>query len=394
MGLLTTILAGMFAMTYARHLSKRLWVAVAVGTVVMIGTRPVFTMQQFFPASSGAALAAVAVLAFGCAMVFVKYGPLAQFVAVFVYVVFISAYPLVLTGNSSHAAIGAWTLLLACAPAGLAAYNAVRPKTQTASTSVPAHVRRALDRLRIGEEFDIARRVQAQLLPNGPPDAAGLDVAGVCVPANEVGGDYYDYFRSDGGPLAVAVGDVSGKGVGAAIYMTLTKSYMVTQTARAADPVRLLSRVNEHLRRNLARGTFVTMAYAVFDVDGRRLTYTRAGHNSPLHVRANGEGDFLTAPGIALGAANSATFEAITRVESVDLQSGDLVLLYTDGVTEAMNTSLDEYGDERLVTLARRLASTGASAQAVVDALLKDVREFAGRAPQHDDITIVAVRVR
>jgi len=232
------------------------------------------------------------------------------------------------------------------------------------------------------------------MLPRAPLLFGLTEVKGISVPAREVGGDFFNYFQLDSGLVALLVGDVSGKGVGAAIYMTLTKSYMVTQTARVADPVGLLSRVNEHLRRNLARGTFVTMAYAVFDVEGRRLTYTRAGHNSPLHVRANGEGDFLTAPGIALGAAASATFEAITRVESVDLQAGDLVLLYTDGVTEAMNTSSDEYGDDRLVKLARRLASSGASSQAVVDALLKDVREFAGRAPQHDDITIVAVRVR
>jgi sigma-B regulation protein RsbU (phosphoserine phosphatase) len=253
-------------------------------------------------------------------------------------------------------------------------------------------VRRALARLRIGEEFEVARRVPSSLLPARAPFVPGLDVAGVCVPANEVGGDYFDYFELSGGRLGVAVGDVSGKGVGAAIYMTLTKSYMVTQTLGDTGPVGVLTRVNEHLRRNLSRGTFVTMVYAVIDADRGRLEYTRAGHNPPLLVRAGGEGDFLTAPGVALGATGRSTFEAVTRVEAVDIEPGDLVVFYTDGVTEAMDLRGEEYGEERLVDRMRRVAASPASAAEAVDALLRDVRAFAGRAPQHDDITIVAIR--
>ena len=212
------------------------------------------------------------------------------------------------------------------------------------------------------------------------------------MPSYILGGEYFDYFQLEDSRLGIAIGDVSGKGVGAAIYMTLTKSYMVTQAAHTADPARVLSRVNDHLRRNLARGNFVTMAYAIVDVAERRIDYARAGHNPPLLIRADGDGDFLNAPGVTLGAVASSTLDTIMRVETVETRIGDLLLLYTDGVTEAMNVRGDEYGDDRLIALARAMARTPATARDVVDALLKDVRSFAGRAQQHDDITVVAVR--
>jgi sigma-B regulation protein RsbU (phosphoserine phosphatase) len=300
----------------------------------------------------------------------------------------------VLSGNDGHAASGAWALALGFAPAAVAAYGAARPAGGSARRSVPAHVRRALDRMRISHEFDVARQVQVRLLPAEAPRIPGLDVAGVCVPANEVGGDYFDYFRLGEGRLGVAVGDVSGKGVGAAIYMTLTKSYMVTQSTHDATTAHVLARVNEYLRRNLARGTFVTMIYAVVDAGRRRLEYARAGHNPPLLIHASGEGDFLSASGVALGATGTRSFEAVTQVETVDLEPGDLILFYTDGVTEAMNLHAEEYGEERLITLLRQLARRPQPASADVDALLRDVRAFTGRAPQHDDITIVAIRVQ
>ncbi len=387
-----TIVAGIFAMTYARLKTRRLWIVVPIGAVVLLGLRSSFNAQQFFPGLHEIAILVGIALAIMVALVFVRYGPLASFTAIYAYTVLISSYPLLLTGNTGHAASGAWSLLFGFVPAAIATYGTLRPR-EHASASIPAHVRRALDRLRISEEFEVARHVQARLLPATAPYVPGLDIAGLCVPANEVGGDYFDYFKLADDRLGIAIGDVSGKGVGAAIYMTLTKSYMVTQSSRDAEPVGVLSRVNEHLRRNLARGTFVTMVYAVVDVSRRTLVYTRAGHNPPLLVRNGGEGDFLSAPGIALGAAGRATFQTATRAETIDLNPGDLVLLYTDGVTEAMDLRSDEYGETRLITLLRKLAGTPATAAEVIDALLKDVRAFAGRAPQHDDITIIAMRV-
>jgi serine phosphatase RsbU (regulator of sigma subunit) len=393
MGLTLTITTGVFAMTYARQTTRRLWIVVLVGTLAIISMPGSFTPTQFFPGSSSVAPWFGILLAVVIAVTFVKYGPIAMMTAVYFYIVTLTSYPLVLSGNGSHTTSGVWALLLGLAPAAVATYGALRPASDGSSRAIPAHVRRALDRMRISQEFDVARQVQVQLLPAEAPRVPGLDVAGVCVPANEVGGDYFDYFELGDGRLGVAIGDVSGKGVGAAIYMTLTKSYMVTQSTRDATTSRVLARVNEHLRRNLARGTFVTMIYGVVDPRNRRLEYARAGHNPPLLVRANGEGDFLVASGVALGATGTRTFESVTRVETVDLEPGDLLLLYTDGVTEAMNLRGEEYGEERLVTLVRQLAQIPQPAAAAVDALLRDVRAFAGRAPQFDDITIVAIRV-
>jgi serine phosphatase RsbU (regulator of sigma subunit) len=388
--LLTTIVAYTFVLTYVRRITRRTWVAVSVAAFVATLQ---LSVEPILPFAYWTGLIVMGSGAVGLAFVFMRYGALAAAAAAFAYLLMMRAYPLVLTGNVSHAASGVWALALGAAPLAVVAYGAWRPRGGEERPAVPTHVRRVLERLRISEEFEVARRVQAGLLPAAAPQVRGLDVAGVCVPANEVGGDYYDYFHVGEDRLAIAIGDVSGKGVGAAIYMTLTKSYMVTQAPRAADPVRVLSRVNSHLKRNLERGTFVTMAYAVLDASARTLTYTRAGHNPPLLIRADGEGDFLSASGLALGSAGPALFENLTHAETVDLRPGDLLLLYTDGVTEAMDVIGREYGEERLVSWAVATARSGAPASEAVDALLKDVREFTGRAPQHDDITIVAVRV-
>lgn len=393
-GITLTVVSGILAMTYARLRTRRIWVLLVVGTIAMLSVRAAFSLTQFFPASSGIAPIVYVGLIVGLVILFVRSGPLASTTAVFVYMVFVSAYPVVLTMNPRHVAMGSWALAASFGFFGLAIYGTMRPRRDGGADAMPSHVRRAIDRLRITQEFDVARGVQAQLLPSAAPNSPGLDVAGLCVPANEVGGDYFDYFDLKDGRLGIAVGDVSGKGVGAAIYMTLTKSYMVTQTRKATDPALVLSRVNDHLRRNLARGTFVTMAYAIVDGKSRQIAYARAGHNPPLLIRADGDGDFLSAPGVTLGAVASGTLDGILRVESVEARPGDLLLLYTDGVTEAMDVRGDEYGDDRLIAFARNIARTSATAADVVNALLRDVRTFAGRAQQHDDITLVAVRFR
>lgn len=391
-GVSLTVVAGIFAMTAVRLRTKRTWLVILVGTLAMLSVRSTFSLSQFFPATSAVAPFVFLLLVVSLVVLFIRNGPLATVTAVFVYVALIDAYPLILTGNPQHVATGGWVALASFGFAGLAVYGVMRPRRQGAAAAMPSHVRRAIDRLRITQEFDVARGVQSQLLPSRAPDSPGLDVAGICIPANEVGGDYFDYFPLSDGRLGIAIGDVSGKGVGAAIYMTLTKSYMVTQTIQALDPARVLSRVNDHLRRNLARGTFVTMAYAILDADARRIAYARAGHNPPLLVHSDGDGDFLNAPGVTLGAVASSTLDTIMRVETVDAKPGDLLLLYTDGVTEAMNVRGDEYGDERLIAFTRSVARTSATSLDVVNSLLADVRLFAGRAQQHDDITVVAIR--
>ena len=387
--LLFTLFVGMFVMTYTKWRTRRTWVAVVAGAALTtpssIGALPYFT--------GPVKVAVAATLMTGAAVVFARLGPVPCLTSLFALVCVLRAYPLALSGNASHTASGAVALALGLVPAGVAALGWWLPKAERLDRTLPETVRRALEHHRIGEEFEVARRLQASILPTRAPDVDGLDVAGTCVPANEVGGDYFDYFPLAPATLAVAVGDVSGKGVGAALYMTLTTSYMDAQASDVLDPVRALASANTHLRRNLSRGTFVTMVFAVIDAGARRLTYARAGHNPPLLARSNGDTDYLMTPGIALGSAGPAAFEKIARVGTVDLRPGDLLLLYTDGVTEAMDVAGGEYGEERLARFAAASARSGATAAETVEALLKDVRAFAARTPQHDDITIVAVRV-
>jgi phosphoserine phosphatase RsbU/P len=387
------LVANVFAMSYLKRLTRRTWVAVLAATI--LGMVSLMSDVGTFPSEEWTSFVVKVALAAASALAFIRFGALPVIAALFVWCGLQTTGPLLAAPviHANHFASGIWSLAFCFVPLVVAELAAMRPRDYGAEEGLPAHVRRALDRLRISEEFEVARRVQAGLLPAQPPGIPGLDVAGICVPASEVGGDYFDYFDLGDGRLAVAVGDVSGKGVPAAIFMTLTKSYMVTQASRAGEPAVVLSRVNAHLKRNLARGTFVTMALAVIDRAGRKVTYTRAGHNPPLLVRANGEGEFLNASGLALGSAPPAVFDGLTKAEVAELLPGDLLLLYTDGVTEAMNVRADEFGEERLATRVTALAASGATAQAIVNALLKDLRNFRGRAMQHDDITIVAIRV-
>jgi sigma-B regulation protein RsbU (phosphoserine phosphatase) len=279
--------------------------------------------------------------------------------------------------------------LLALAPAAVAAYGAWRPARHKASRAVPAHVRRALDRLRIGEEFEVARRVQSSLLPARAPSSRARH-RGHLRPANEVGGDYFDYFELEGGRLGVAIGDVSGKGVGAAIYMTLTKSYMVTQTPRGDTAGRRArARQRAPAPQPLARDLRDD------GLRGRRRRRRAArvharGPQPAASLRADGEGDFLNAPGLALGAAAGLGRSTRHPRRGRRLEPGDLVVLYTDGVTEAMDLRSEEYGEERLVSRCGALAPSPRRPPSRRRAASRRARLRGPRAParRHHDVAV------
>jgi phosphoserine phosphatase RsbU/P len=233
--------------------------------------------------------------------------------------------------------------------------------------------------------------VQSALLPSQDPEVEGLDVAGTCTPANEVGGDYFDYFQFPDGRFGVAVGDVSGKGVPAAFCMTLTKGFMEVAASEAREPATVLGLANGHLRANLTRGTFVTMAYAVVDPESRVVTCARAGHNPPAILRDGVPPEFLSGSGTALGAAPEEQFNELIESVRVELRRGDTLVFYTDGVTEAMNGAREQFGEERLLETLERLRD-GRTARGLVDGLLGEIESYASDADQHDDITVVVIR--
>ena len=246
-----------------------------------------------------------------------------------------------------------------------------------------------LESERLTHELQIARQVQQQLLPTASPQVPGFFIAGACYPATEVGGDYYDFVPLSDGKLGIVIGDVSGKGAPAAIYMTLTKGVLQSNAIDGDSPKVVLTKVNRLLYEAMERGTFVSMFYAVLDWRNRTLTCARAGHNPALHL--NGEHvTWLEPGGLALGLENNSVFVDRLQEISLELPPGSVVVFYTDGLTEAMNHGKEEFGEARLLAEAR--AQLQNSSAQMIDHLSVAVRTFAAGAPQHDDMTMIAIK--
>lgn len=224
-----------------------------------------------------------------------------------------------------------------------------------------------------------ARFIQQALFPKTAPFLAGFEVLGSCVPADAVGGDWYDYIPLTGGRWGLVIGDVCGKGVAAALTMSAARALVRSFAETADSPAAVLARINRVLMDDLPAGKFVTMVFAVLDPTSRTLTFANAGHPWPLFV--NGSPHFLrTTSGLPLGIADCAFDEY-----SANLRKGSRVLLYSDGITEACNASGEEYGIERLCLHA---ANDDVSPKTVLD----DVRAFAHGRALVDDATMIVVR--
>jgi serine phosphatase RsbU (regulator of sigma subunit) len=253
-------------------------------------------------------------------------------------------------------------------------------------------VRNITERERMKMELDIARKAQLRMLPQDIPRFSGLDIAALCEPAKEVGGDYFDFVFFGNQRLGIVIGDVSGKGMPAALYMTLTKGFLQAQALSGATPHEILCRMNRNFFQTAERNIFVSLFFAVIDPAGRTMTYARAGHN-PTIVRRTRQRrtQWLQPTGIALGLEKGAVFERILQQESVTLESGDALIFYTDGLTEGMNRSREEFGERRLL----EVISPGEekTAQELLDRIHAEYRTFVGREEQHDDLTCVVVKV-
>lgn len=242
---------------------------------------------------------------------------------------------------------------------------------------------------RLHQEIAAAKSVQQKLLPRNLPVIERVRLSAACIPAYEVGGDYYDFFPLDEKRLGVLIGDVSGKGISAAFYITLAKGVIVSQVRGSGSPSDVLHRVNALLYGVMERGKFVSMIYGIYDISTREFSFANAGHNPLVVLRANGDIATVAAKGMAIGLDKGERFEKAVSTMSVSLEENDCVLLYTDGVTEAMNTDHAEYGEERMIAALR---TAPLRADDIVSTALADVRKFAGKAHQHDDITLVALQ--
>jgi hypothetical protein len=247
------------------------------------------------------------------------------------------------------------------------------------------------ERERLLTEFAVAREAQQGMLPDKPPLIPGFSLFASCVPAREVGGDLFDFLEMPRGCWAMCVADVSGKGVPAALYMTLTKGMLAAEQAMATGILDLACAVNRQLLLAGKRRTFVTLAMGLLDPERRVLEVLRAGHNPILWWRAAlGESLYVQPKGIGLGLAGDRIFSKSIECQELELADGDLVVFYSDGLTEAMNPRQEQYGEDRLQSVVARAA--GLDAAELAQAILDDVEIFKAGADPHDDLTLVVLR--
>lgn len=240
---------------------------------------------------------------------------------------------------------------------------------------------------RAAQELEIASEVQCRFFPQFRPALSSLDYSGHCYPARAVGGDYYDFL--DFGPerFGLVIGDVSGKGIAAALLMANLQANLRSQCAVSLDqPQRLLQSVNQLFAQNTPDGAFATLFFADYDVPTGRFRYANCGHLPALIVHPDNSVERLEATGTVLGAFSKWDCEVGERT----ICPGDMLALYTDGITEAFNEQGDEFGEQRLMDALLRHRQQ--SAQGMLTAIVDDVRQFAKSREQHDDITLIIAK--
>jgi len=247
-----------------------------------------------------------------------------------------------------------------------------------------------VEKERLDEDLEVALAIQRRFLPQRSPSVPGLQVAGVSVPSREVGGDLFHYVELPGGRLAVALGDVSGKSVPAALIMSNVMSALRAEVQHVAEVEKSLERINRLLVDQIEPGRFVTLFYGIADPPNGRLRYASAGHNPVLRVTSGGDVSWLREGGVPLGV------QPETRYPSAEspLEPGDVIVAYSDGVTEAeapeQEGRIPHFGDQRLAECVTALRSE--PVEAIVQGILSAVKAFAGHRPQADDITLVVLR--
>ena len=239
----------------------------------------------------------------------------------------------------------------------------------------------------IRRELGVAARMQESILPTDFPSDTRYEIHAAMTPALEVGGDFYDFFNLEDGRMGIVMADVSGKGVPAALFMMVSRTLMKGTAIGEPDPTKALAEVNQLLVESNEEAMFVTLFYASFDPSSGRLMFANGGHNLPYVIRQNGEVQQIDCEsGVVLAVLPGFDFPG----GSLDLEPGDAIFFYTDGITEAMNEVGEEFGDDALAEVLADVA--GSDAASFSDRVVAAVREHAGEADQSDDITCLCLR--
>jgi len=239
----------------------------------------------------------------------------------------------------------------------------------------------------IESELKIARSIQASMLPTKFPERKDIDIFAIMEPAREVGGDFYDFFFIDKNKICMIIGDVSGKGITAALFMVISKTLLKTESLRGLEPGEILYRVNNLLYPDNEECMFVTVFCSILDIKTGELRYANAGHNPPLLYTASDGFEFMDVnKGFVLAGMNNVKFAS----EKIYLKHDDVIFLYTDGVTEAMNPDKKQFSNNRLLQTLLKIKEK--NARICIEGVREDVRSFVEEEPQSDDITMIALK--
>ena len=237
----------------------------------------------------------------------------------------------------------------------------------------------------IEDQLNLAREIQRDMLPSAHPDFPGYDIFGRSQPARQVGGDFFDYLSMENGRLQIAIADVSGKGIPASLLMTMTRALVIAASEKTDGPEEVLRDVNSHLVNRISYGQFVTAS--LLSISPSEINFACAGHSPLLVFRAaTGEFDEINTVGVAMGIVDSLDFQRV----SMTLNPGDIALMYTDGLNEAMDINKEQFGYDRIRDVVRFHAN--ASAEAIVEALFQAIEDHAAGSDQYDDTTVVAIK--
>jgi PAS domain S-box-containing protein len=274
---------------------------------------------------------------------------------------------------------------------------------QTLLTTLAAHAAACLsnaihyqdlgEKARLDGELDAARSIQRRFTPQYKPHIPHVNIKGVYYPAYEVGGDYLDYFKTKEGDWVIVIADVCGKGIPAALLMTMLRSTFRVEGRNETSAKRLLCAVNDFMALNLDDRSFVTALCLIIKANGTAMSYARAGHPMLLKINSQGEHPIpITTNGLALGlVSDTSKFAAMVDEMTVDLKKGDRFLIYTDGLIDAANPERNSYGAQRLYEVLSRIRD--ADADSMITLLMDDIKKFTRGAPYHDDLTILALEV-
>ena len=266
--------------------------------------------------------------------------------------------------------------------------NAIETFSDYASVAIENSrlLEESIEKERLEKELDVARAIQRKILPSKVPEYPGLKIASVFIPAFEVGGDYYDFFKINENKLGFVIADVSGKGISAAFIMAEVKGIFESLSKTIEGPKEILIKANDILKETLDSKSFVSAAYGYFDLVEKKLVFSRAGH-CPLFLIRNGSSKQIKPSGLGLGLSDRDYFEKTLEEYSIDLEKNDTIVLYTDGVTEAKNEKLEDFGDKHFLDIL--CSNNNLSADELSNKIIKEITVFSSGHEQYDDITLV-----